>query len=63
MFTISHEVLSAGTGGYISGEVDGIRIGGEHTIKKFLISITVFNKFQADCSSGSMKFTPLAPML
>lgn len=37
--------------------------GGEHTIKKFLISIPVFNKFQADCSSGSVKFMPLATML
>lgn len=38
-------------------------MGEEYTTKKFLISLTVFNKFQADCSSGSVKFMPLATML
>lgn len=30
---------------------------------KFLISITVLNKFQIDLSSGSVKYRPLAIML
>lgn len=38
--------------------------GGKRTVKEeFLISNPVFNKFQADCSSGSVKFMPLATML